>query len=1653
MIVASEDMADSEQPEDQAVSAESPSPTPRRHWHTWLSIVALAGILALGAYFRFNGLNWDQDQHLHPDERFLTIVASKLSPAPDLATYLSPSRSPLSPYNVGEQFYVYGNFPLTVTRYVAGWVDSACRQFNLACAYQYTAYDGIQLVGRALSAALDVAAIALTFALGRRLFDERVGWLAALLLAGAVMPIQQAHFFTTDNWAAAMTLVSLYAAVRASVDGQRLGWWLLFGLGLGLAVASRINMAPLALAAVVAAAVWLNRQTPTWAGLRTPDGREALARATLGVVTAGLTSLIVFRLAMPYAFADQAILVREGQLIRGDNGLLGKVQNIVGLNPRWVANMAEIQRLQKPDAAFPPALQWTDRAPVLFPLSNLVLYGLGLPAGLAALAGLAWGTVKLARQRPGWTALAIPVFWSAFYFLFIGTRWVKSIRYFLPIYPMLTLLAAWGLLTLWQWAGARRGPRAAVGVLIGGVVGATLLWAYAFTNIYRQPVTRVQAAAWMYQNIASGATLLYTTEGGESAELQLPLKEFTFSSGGGPLGLRFSTPAAGTIHGVRFNFLTAQDSQQAATWQIAVLQEPGGTLMETSSVVGVKEARRPITIELPALRVSADTFYTLRVTQTAGDPILAGTSIIANEHWDDALPVRLGGRDPFSQYYSGLRDDIMGFDGQIPITNPDSESKREGFARWLDGSDVIVLSSQRALWSIPRLPVTFPLTIAYYQALFEGRLGFRLAAQFHEDVHLGPLYISDTAGQVAWGSPPDVGWPPPGPWAAEEAFSVYDHPPVWIFVKAADYDAAAARQVLASVDLSQQLTLNPGQATAAPTGLLMDEATRAVQTAGGTFRDQFNLESPLNRQPWLAAGVWWLAVVGLGWLTFPLTFSLLPGLPSRGLALSRIFGLLLIAYGGWLTASLGWLPHTRATLLLMTAALVVISAAVAWRQRRGLAAFVRQQARLILVLELVGLLLFGLGLFIRLGNPDVWDVIWGGEKPMDLSYFNAVLKSTTFPPYDPWYAGGFINYYYYGFVYVGALTKLLGVMPSIAYNLIIPMLLSMTGLAAFGVAVDLTSRLGWRGAAIGRGGQILTRQTALAGLAALALCVLLGNQAELSVLREAANKTGAATTATGLAALDHGLQTLDGLIKMAQGEPARVYTGDWFWLASRAIAAPEGEAGPITEFPFFTFLYADLHAHMIALPLTLLALGWIVNVALYPLEEGRRIRPAGWLVGALLLGVLYPTNSWDWPTYLVLAGLGIGLYTWRRVGRLNLAFALQTLLAFGLVAVLSWGLFYPFWESFGRAYSSLKRWEGSTTSLGDYWRVYGLFLFLIVTHLARELRAWIAEWSVERLEALEGWVWPAAALGLGGAALGAALAWRGYPIAWLVLGLAGLAAVLGFRPNLPPARRIILALMACALALTLIVEIVVLDGDISRMNTVFKFYLQVWVLLSVAGGVALAWAWPSVQSWGVQRRRIWQGALALLVLCASLYPVLATRAKWQIRMNPDAPRTLDGMAFMTSVSYDDSGQKIALASDYAAIQWLYTHIDGSPVIAEAHSDNPYRSIGNRIAMYTGLPTIIGWDWHQRQQRAVLPDSRVPQRIQDVTTLYNTTDVSEALAIMARYDVQYIYVGLLEHVYYSLEGLSKFDQMARAGRLTQVYQNEGVKIYRVSWGDS
>jgi YYY domain-containing protein len=676
------------------------------------------------------------------------------------------------------------------------------------------------------------------------------------------------------------------------------------------------------------------------------------------------------------------------------------------------------------------------------------------------------------------------------------------------------------------------------------------------------------------------------------------------------------------------------------------------------------------------------------------------------------------------------------------------------------------------------------------------------------------------------------------------------------------------------------------------------------------------------------------------------------------------------------------------------------------------------------------------------------------------------MKSTWFPPYNPWLSGTWINYYYFGFVIVGTLTKLIGTVPSIAYNLVVPLIFALTGVGAFSVAFNLSGGNG--------------RRALLAGTAALVFAVLVGNLGVVHLIRNKLIALGEISFPSTIPGFPNTIAFLRGLWRVvSEGAGLGVRPESWYWHPTRIIPAEAGN--PVAEFPAFTFLYADLHAHMIAFPLTLFAIALALHWA-------RAARP-NWgslLLGGLVIGALRATNTWDYPTYLVLGliALGLGVWQWQRsrgpeepvrgsqprAVRWEGAEALPDIsctmdpaahraLQLARIRLIVWRatvltgltvlLYLPYLQHFVAGYNSFQLWRGGTTPVNLYLWIYTMLLFPVLTLLVIRAVEGAGRSSGFRL---------ASTLSLAGAlSIGVVLFALGYPVALAVAPMTALAAVLFFIPGQPGReesvedQRFLWLMVGTALALSLAVEVVVLEGDIGRMNTVFKFYLQVWILLSIAAAMSLTRVQERARQWRTDLRQLWWGVMAVLALGGALFLPFGIRARAIDRITPATGLTLDGMAFIQHASISDGPdgdiREISLAGDHHAIRWMQQNIEGSPVIMEGLGRREYLW-ANRVSIYTGLPAVVGWRWHQAQQRAGVGGDLVSRRREVVNVCYNTTDVSQAEEILDRYAVRYVYVGEYERAYYDQSGLDKFRSMVEQGLLRVAYEAHGVTLYEV-----
>jgi YYY domain-containing protein len=599
-----------------------------------------------------------------------------------------------------------------------------------------------------------------------------------------------------------------------------------------------------------------------------------------------------------------------------------------------------------------------------------------------------------------------------------------------------------------------------------------------------------------------------------------------------------------------------------------------------------------------------------------------------------------------------------------------------------------------------------------------------------------------------------------------------------------------------------------------------------------------------------------------------------------------------------------------------------------------------------------------------------WPDVWGTEKPMDMAFVNAINASQSFPPHDPWLAGADLNYYYLGHLMAALPIRILGTDPTVGYNLGLALIFALTAAAVFTLAGTIWAAARSTRADL-RGGPVSV------GIAAVLLCVVLGNLAGVKAWLDASAPPG-----------------------------------DYDWFApSRVIP------NAIDEFPWFSYLLGDLHAHVLALPFVVLALAFAVQVLIAgPRGDAVWRGVAEALAAGLAVGALYAINSWSYP---VAAGvLVVAVLAWmadpRSAGRRTFA-ALWGL----LVLIASVVLLAPFWFTFdpaARGVGLVERHEPFATYLGHQALIYGIFGWLLVAAFVGRLLA-----AAHPLR-IAGWG-TAAALFAGSLLAMADLAGQALIGA---LALVALAAV-GSR-RIGTAERAFWLLVAAGLTCVVLPEVVYLrdafdGGPFYRMNTVFKFGYHAWLLLAVACACALPWSagWLPRRAWPA-----WSALTATALLLGAVYPYAGTYARSD---GFSRPPTLDGLGWLRDRA----------PGDVEAIAWLRDRVPGSAVVLEAVGED-YSAFGHaRISTFTGRATVLGWAGHEAQW-----SHDVGTRAADVKMLYTTTDAPTALALIDRYGVDYVVAGPIERTDYGDAGLAKWDTLGR-----RVFDRDGTTVWALN----
>ncbi len=741
-------------------------------------------------------------------------------------------------------------------------------------------------------------------------------------------------------------------------------------------------------------------------------------------------------------------------------------------------------------------------------------------------------------------------------------------------------------------------------------------------------------------------------------------------------------------------------------------------------------------------------------------------------------------------------------------------------------------------------------------------------------------------------------------------------------------------------------------------------------------------------------GLWLVAYLALGALSLPLAGAVFRSFPDRGAAFAVPVGLVTIAIVGYL---LGHLAFGLPALIAGAACLGGLSlradtvGRATWRSYAE-AASVFTAAFLFVVA-------------IRSVAPAIAPLpIAAGEKFLDYGLLRSLLRGSTLPPEDMWFAGEPVQYYYGGQMLTALLATLTGTEPRFAYNLALAGFYASLVTAAYGLAGAIAAEHG--------------APRRLAGVAAAFFVGLAGNL----------------HTAAGVAAwlLPSGLAA----VVSAPGSGIASWTPSTFfyWDASRVID------GTITEFPLFAWLNGDLHAHMITTPFTLLAAGLCYSYWLTPEAETTRRRLL-LLATTPVAGFLAITNTWDVPVAGGLVFLTVAFAPAEPATLLPLSFrdristggrvreelrrdgvALATAIAGLLVGGL---LIAPFWLS-----SASTRSVGVLPPRSDMWPlliVHGGFFLLFLPYLAGRL----GEYGRGRPDVRTLVV-------VSGIAVGSAVAWA-----------LGAAAVTLFGPPLIAAWALLRSrtdvgfetlLILAGLGLALIVEFAYVvephrsGSGAERLNTVFKAYSQLWVIWAPAAGVIAARLFdPSgaLESVATARwRRFGTAVVCVAVLTTGLYAGFAIPAHFGNEPIGSEGPTLDGEAYLDATYPDEA----------AAIAWLDDR-EGQPTIVTA-APGGYRWVpedgegASAPASLTGIPTVLGW-MHEEQYRGTAP---YEERLGDVTAIYEGT-VDQQSALLDRYDVEYVYIGPAERAAYE-------PTIDEHPRLTPVYSHGDVVIYEV-----
>ena len=697
---------------------------------------------------------------------------------------------------------------------------------------------------------------------------------------------------------------------------------------------------------------------------------------------------------------------------------------------------------------------------------------------------------------------------------------------------------------------------------------------------------------------------------------------------------------------------------------------------------------------------------------------------------------------------------------------------------------------------------------------------------------------------------------------------------------------------------------------------------------------------------------------------------------------SNLVGILVFCYIIWILSSLNLIKYTAPYIIEILIILLSTSFLYIFNKREILKEWVKENIDTIIFSKTAFIACFIIFLIIRSTSPEIF---WG-EKPMDFAIFNNLIRIDSLPPSEIWFSGGSLNYYYFGYFIFATISKLSFLPSFFTYNL------SIATIATLGFS------------------------------AACGIMFLLNKNYILSIM------TGISTIFLG---------NLSGIRELLYGpNPVNFH---FFWATSRVIPHT------VNEYPLWSILFGDLHAHLSVMPTFLL----IIYIGIYFYNNIKSKEPTNWRLAILTsfsLGIIAITNSWDLPGasavlfFCILASLYCLMKeipkdteeTNKKTSTYSLVTkALQQLSLLIITVLTSFIWFLPYWLYSKRPPLDIGFLSSSELiKINDYLFIWGLYLFIFLVFFLTEIFfATKKKKDTFKASILTG--------GLTGLIIVSFL----YSTQFLTIILISLGITTLFLLQ-KSTIKLICILIIYGLSLTLFTETLYISD---RMNTIFKFFLECWYILSICSVYTIYYLFKNYYTDIIKaNNRLAKGIIftllsfGVILIVLSLFTSATAIIGYSKTDHTGAYKpinTINGFEYI----------KHTTPSEFNSINWINKNITEQNATMVEATGTPY-GIYSRIVMNTGIPTMVGWVKAAHLKQRAVKEEDINKRAEDTEKIYTTTEAYKAYDLLKKYNINYVYIGPIETDKYGTNGVKKFKETKTLFKL--LYSDKYTAIFKV-----